>query len=61
MTQGTNDDTPKTGADKAAEDAASALTGVAAHPFTGEPEEPARDEPDDDPERPDAEAPGTSR
>jgi hypothetical protein len=61
MTQGTHDEGPKTGADRAADDAASALTGQDPHPFTGEPEEPARDEPDDDPQVPDAEPPGTSR
>jgi hypothetical protein len=55
------DEGPKTGADKAADDAATALTGVAAHPFTGEPDQPARDEPDASPEAPDAEPPGTSR
>jgi hypothetical protein len=61
MTTGTEDDGETTGADKAAEDAANALTGVAAHPFTGEPEQPARDEPDDEPDAPDAEPPGSSR
>jgi hypothetical protein len=61
MTQGTEDDGPTTAGDPAAADAASAVTGQHPHPFTGEPEEPARDEPDDDPDVPDAEPPGTAR
>ena len=61
MTSGTDDTDEKTGADKAADDAATALTGLAAHPFTGEPDQPARDEPDDEPEVPDAEPPGVDR
>ena len=61
MTQGTEDDGPTTAGDPAAADAASAVTGQDPHPFTGEPEEPARDEPDVEPDVPDSEPPGTAR
>ena len=61
MTQGPDDDVQTTAGDPAAADAASAVTGQHAHPFTGEPEKPARDEPDDAPDVPDAEPPGTAR
>ena len=61
MTRGNDDEGPTSAGDPAAADAASALTGQDPHPFTGEPEDPARDEPDDDPEQPDAEPPGVNR
>jgi hypothetical protein len=57
----TYDEAPEGGADPSAEAAASAVTGGSTHPFTGKPEEPARDEPDDSPDVPDSEPPGTSR
>jgi hypothetical protein len=60
MTQGPQDE-DETPADREAANAAAALTGQAPHPYTGEPDEPAKDEPQDDPERPDAESPGTPR